>query len=60
MERSSVEVIPLNGKFVVRIIENGETRERSFDFELHAQSFADGQRYRLLSAYQLPLSEERS
>ncbi|MBW6425475.1 hypothetical protein KX729_29090 [Rhizobium sp. XQZ8] len=55
MKRSCVDVIPRNGQYIVRIIENGETKDHTFDFELHAQAFADGQHFRLLALEAQPM-----
>jgi len=43
----SVSVDPIDGKWVVTIIESGDSYEREFEIEAFAQSFAEGQRHRL-------------
>ena len=43
----SVSVDPIEGKWVVTIIESGDSHEREFEIEAFAHSFAEGQRYRL-------------
>jgi hypothetical protein len=44
---NTVQIVPNNGKFTVRIVEDGEIAEREFEFEQHAQAFAKGQSLRL-------------
>ena len=43
----SVSVDSIDGKWVVTIIESGDSHKREFEIEAFAQSFAEGQRYRL-------------
>lgn len=43
----SVSVDVIDGKWVVTIIEGGDSHERAFEVEAFAQSFAEGQRHRL-------------
>lgn len=47
MKRSSVDVIPKNGLYIVRVVEDGETTDKEFSYEQHAQTYADGQHFRL-------------
>lgn len=43
----SVSVDAIDGKWIVTIIESGDSHEREFEIESFAQSFAEGQRHRL-------------
>lgn len=43
----SVSVDTVDGKWVVTIIESGDSYEREFEIEAFANSFAEGQRHRL-------------
>lgn len=43
----SVSVDAIDGKWVVTIVESGDSSEREFEIEAFARSYADGQRYRL-------------
>lgn len=46
-EPDSIEVKAIDGHWTVRLVENGQSRDRDFDIEKHARSFAEGQRARL-------------
>lgn len=43
----SVSVDPIDGKWIVTIIESGDSHKREFEVEAFAHSFAEGQRHRL-------------
>jgi len=47
MPSRSVSVDTVDGKWVVTVIEGGDSYERDFEIEAFAQSFAEGQRHRL-------------
>jgi hypothetical protein len=47
MKPNSVMLIPDNGEWIVVVVEDGEELHRSFKIEAHAQSWSDGQRFRL-------------
>lgn len=44
---SSIELEFIDGKWCVRVVENGTEVIQDFDLEQHARSFAAGQRMRL-------------
>ncbi|WP_162895181.1 hypothetical protein [Rhizobium terrae] len=48
MTANTVELIPHDGYWLVRLTENGCQYERDFRFEEHALAWADGQYKRLL------------
>lgn len=43
----SVSVDAIDGKWIVTIVESGDSSEREFEIESFAHSYADGQRFRL-------------
>ena len=47
LEGNIVEIVRDADAWIVRITENGDVFERDFEMEVHASSFADGQRIRL-------------
>ncbi|MBW6426090.1 hypothetical protein KX729_32515 [Rhizobium sp. XQZ8] len=47
MSRNSVEIIVRDGRWIVRVIERGETYEEDFGIEEGARSWASGQIIRL-------------
>ena len=47
MRSRSVSVDAVDGKWVVTIVESGDSHEREFEIEAFALSFAEGQRHRL-------------
>jgi hypothetical protein len=50
---NSIEILPIDGKFVVRIYEDGEKTETEFSYEDHARSWASGQNLRLVNTVDL-------
>jgi hypothetical protein len=47
MERNSAWIVQEGDKFIVRIREDGEITEKSFEHEQFARSWATGQRMRV-------------
>ena len=55
----SVAIIRTKDDFIVRVIENDETTDRSYGLEESARAYAEGQRIRMkLKSYAFVLSDE--
>lgn len=50
---NSIEIVPVKGRYVVRIMEDGATTENVFGEEAHARSWASGQNLRLANTLDL-------